>query len=220
VSDSDSADKLYDGEVGEKLAAMMPDIGIYCLGWCEYGFRNTYNNIRPITTVDDFKGLKMRSIESSISVDMWTAFGADPTVMGWTDVYTGLQMGTVDGADGPNTLFQTSKMEEVVKYMSTTQHMYTPGMIQASKAAMDKLPPDLWKIVQEVGKEAADYMKKMTRESQEKAVETMKANGLQVNEVSDDVRGQLSDLCKDIYTKNRDVIGADFYDYVMGVLGR
>lgn len=220
VSDYESADLLYGGEVGEKLSAMLPDIGIYNLGWCEYGFRNTYNNIRPIETVEDMSGLKIRAIESSISVGMWTAFGTDPTIMSWGEVYTGLQMGTVDGADGPNTLFQSAKMEEVVKYMSTTQHMYTPGVILASKASMDRLPADLWQLVQEVGKEAADYMKELTRSGQEEAAAAMAEGGLIINEVSPEVREQLAALCSGVYEENRDIIGAEFFDSVMQILGR
>ena len=220
VSDYDSADKLFDGEVGRQLSDLLPEIGIYNLGWCEYGFRNTYNNLRPIETAEDMKGIKMRAIESSISVSMWTAFGTDPTVMGWSDVYTGLQMRTVDGADGPNTLFQSAKMEEVVKYMSTTQHVYTPGVILASKASMDKLPADVWALVQEVGGEAASLMKEETRTGQEAAAVKMAENGLVINEVSSEVRSELAAMCADIYAQNRDVIGAEFYDSVMEALGR
>lgn len=220
VSDYEEADLLFEGEVGEQLSAMLPDIGLYNLGWCEYGFRNTYNNVRPIETAEDLQGLKIRAIESPISVAMWTAFGADPTVMAWNEVYSGLSMGTVDGADGPNSLFQSGRMEEVVQYMSTTQHMYTPGVILASKSIMDSLPPDLWELVQEVGKEAADLMKETTRNAQEEAAQAMADNGLIINEVSPEVRAELAELCSGVYEENRDVIGAEFFDQVMETLGR
>ena len=220
VSDYESADALYDGEIGAELDAMLPEIGLENLGWCEYGFRNTFNNIRPIESADDLKGIKMRAIESSISVGMWTAFGTDPTVMGWSDVYTGLQMGTVDGADGPNALFASAQMETVVKYMSTTQHMYTPGVILASKQTMDSLPEDLAELVREVGAEAAQKMKELTRTTQEEAAQQMADNGLIINEVSPEVRAELAELCAGIYEENREIIGADFYDKVMAQLGR
>lgn len=220
VSDYESADTLYGGEIGEELSAMLPDIGLENLGWCEYGFRNTFNNKRPIEKVEDLKGLKIRAIESSISVGMWTAFGTDPTVMGWSDVYTGLQMGTVDGADGPNALFASAQMETVVKYMSTTQHMYTPGVILASKKTMDSLPEDIAALVREVGAEAAAKMKETTRTTQEEAAQKMADNGLIINEVSPEVRAELADLCADVYAENRDVIGAEFYDKAMKQLGR
>ena len=220
VSDYESADALYGGEIGEELSAMLPDIGLENLGWCEYGFRNTFNNKRPIEKVEDLKGLKIRAIESSISVGMWTAFGTDPTVMGWSDVYTGLQMGTVDGADGPNALFASAQMETVVKYMSTTQHMYTPGVILASKKTMDSLPEDIAALVREVGAEAAAKMKETTRTTQEEAAQEMADNGLIINEVSPEVRAELADLCADVYAENRDVIGAEFYDKAMKQLGR
>lgn len=220
VSDYESADALYGGEIGEELSAMLPDIGLENLGWCEYGFRNTFNNKRPIEKVEDLKGLKIRAIESSISVGMWTAFGTDPTVMGWSDVYTGLQMGTVDGADGPNALFASAQMETVVKYMSTTQHMYTPGVILASKKTMDSLPEDIAALVREVGAEAAAKMKETTRTTQEEAAQKMADNGLIINEVSPEVRAELADLCADVYAENRDIIGAEFYDKAMKQLGR
>lgn len=220
VSDYESADALYGGEVGEELSAMLPDIGLENLGWCEYGFRNTFNNERPIEKVSDLKGLKLRAIESSISVGMWKAFGVDPTVMGWSEVYSGLQMGTVDGADGPNALFASAQMESVVKYMSTTQHMYTPGVILASKQTMDSLPDDIAALVREVGAEAAAKMKEETRTTQDEAAKKMAENGLIINEVSSEVRAELADLCKDVYEENRDIIGAEFYDKVMKQLGK
>ena len=220
VSDVESADTLFEGEVGQELDAMLPDIGLENLGWCEYGFRNTYNNKRPIEKVEDLKGLKIRAIESPISIGMWTAFGTDPTPIAWSEVYSSLEMGTVDGADGPNALFASAQMETVVKYMSTTQHMYTPGVILASKATMDKLPEDLQELVRKVGKEAADQMKQETRTTQGAAAEQMAANGLQINEVDPAVREELAALCKTVYEENRDIIGAEFYDKVMGILGR
>ena len=220
VSDYESADALFEGEVGQELSDMLPDIGLENLGWCEYGFRNTFNNIRPIESADDFKGIKIRAIESPISEGMWTAFGTDPTVMGWSDVYSGLQMGTVEGADGPNALFASAQMETVCKYMSTTQHMYTPGVILASKATMDKLPEDLQALVREVGAEAAEKMKEITRETQEDAANQMEENGLIINEVTAKVREELADMCKGVYEENRDIIGAEFYDKVMKQLGR
>jgi tripartite ATP-independent transporter DctP family solute receptor len=220
VYDYDTADKLYGGKIGQKLTDMLPSVGVYGLGWCEFGFRNTFNNVRPINAAADFSGIKMRSIESSISIDMWTALGANPTVMGWTEVYTGLQQGTVDGADGPIPLMAAARMNEVVKYMSTTQHMYTPGMIQASKMAMDKLPADVWALIQEVGAEAAAYMTEQTRAAVEKNTKTMVDAGLQVNEVSNEARAEMAAKCKPIYEKNREVIGAEFYDEVMAFLGR
>ena len=211
---------MFEGEIGQELSDMLPEIGMENLGWCEYGFRNTFNNIRPIESVEDFKGLKIRAIESPISVGMWTEFGTDPTVMGWSDVYSGLQMGTVDGADGPNALFASAQMETVCKYMSTTQHMYTPGVILASKATMDKLPEDLQALVREVGAEAAEKMKEITRETQEDAADQMEENGLIINEVTAKVREELADMCKGVYEENRDIIGAEFYDKVMKQLGR
>lgn len=220
VSDYESADALFDGEIGQQLSDMLPSIGLYNLGWCEYGFRNTFNNIRPIETADDLRGIKMRSIESPISVGMWTAFGCDPTIMSWGETYTGLQMGTVDGADGPNALFASSGIEEVCKYMSTTQHMYTPGVILASQATLDKLPADLQALVKKVGAEAAKQMKETMRQSQEEAAQKMVDGGLQITEVSGEVRAELAAKCASIYEENRDVIGAEFFDSVMTTLGR
>jgi TRAP-type C4-dicarboxylate transport system substrate-binding protein len=126
----------------------------------------------------------------------------------------------VDGADGPATLFQPARMEEVVKYMSTTQHMYTPGVILASKTTIDKLPEDMQTIVFEVGAEAVSRMKELTRRGAAEAVESMEKNGLEVNEVSNDVRAEMAELCVDVYKSNRSVIGDEFFDKCMEFLGR
>lgn len=98
--------------------------------------------------------------------------------------------------------------------------MYTPGVILASKATMDKLPEDLQALVREVGAEAAEKMKEITRETQEDAADQMEENGLIINEVTAKVREELADMCKGVYEENRDIIGAEFYDKVMKQLGR
>ena len=104
--------------------------------------------------------------------------------------------------------------------MSTTQHMYTPGVILASKATMDKLPEDLQTLVKEVGAEAAKQMKETMRQSQDEAAEKMVSGGLQITEVSSEVRDELAAKCSSIYDDNRDAIGAEFFDSVMASLGR
>lgn len=218
--DTKEADAVFSGELIELLDELIGGLKLEVLGWGENGFRQFYNNVRPINAVADFKGLKVRSMSSPIAVQILQSWGTIPTPMPWMETMTGLQQGTVDGGEGPLVVWAGAQMGTAVKYISITNHQYTTGMIFASKATMGKLPSEVAELVREVGSDAGAYMKEISRKMEEEARNSLEAAGAVVNVVPDEVRREMAELTKGIYTANRESIGPEFYDRFMKLLGK
>ena len=121
------ADAVMDGPVGTALAAELPEKGLVGLGYWELGFRQLTNNRHPITKVDDIDGLKIRVIQSPIYIDLFNALGANAVPMPFTELYTALETGAIDGQENPAPSILTAKLNEVQKYMTLTNHTYNPA---------------------------------------------------------------------------------------------
>ncbi len=118
-----------DGEAGKKILADMSGKGLKGLALWENGFRNFTNNKVAVKVPADVKGMKIRTMENEVHLAAWKAFGANPTPMAFTELFTALQQGTVDGEENPLGIIDSNKFQEVQKYLSMTQHVYTPYII-------------------------------------------------------------------------------------------
>ena len=138
-----------DGPAGDAMLKSMETKGLKGLGFWENGFRNLTNNKVAARVPADVKNMKIRTMENSVHLAAWRAFGANPTPMAYTELFTALQQGTVDGQENPLGLIDSSKFYEVQKYVSLTQHVYTPYIVcmnldkynslsDAQRAAFDK----------------------------------------------------------------------------------
>ena len=125
-----TAYKVLDGPIGRKVLDSFDEIGIKALAWGEGGFRHMINKVRPIKTTSDVKGLKMRSLENPLYIDTYKALGTNPTPMAWTETFTGMQQGTIDGLDIPISVIYSNRFYEVAKHFSLTNHFYSPLMLQ------------------------------------------------------------------------------------------
>ena len=137
----------------EKFAAQ----GIIGLSFWENGMRNLSNNVRPIKTLDDLRGLKIRTLPAKIQIEAWKALGALPTPIDAAELYTALNAGTVAGQENPYTVIRDLKFYEVQPYITETRHVYTPFFVSMSKASADKLTPEQLQIV----KDAAVHAQKI-----------------------------------------------------------
>ena len=187
IESLDHLDKLInpDGVFFEALSEKITskDIGIVLLGIPTAGVRDIYNNVRPISSPEDLKGLKIRVMTSDIQMKAFAAMGASPTPVAFNELYSALQHKVVDGAENSPLLFWTMKHYEGAKYLSLTEHMIATGLFMMSEKTYEKLPADLRDIVVEVAHEAVAKELEFDLEENEKALEKLKEWGVQVNEV-------------------------------------
>ncbi|EAZ99837.1 C4-dicarboxylate transport system (C4-dicarboxylate-binding protein) [Marinobacter sp. ELB17] len=183
-ADSAQAHAVLDGAVGVELLKRLESQGIKGLGFAEAGFRQTINNKKPVTKPDDFQGIKLRVQPSDLFIDSFRAIGANPTPMAWSDVFTAVQQGTVDGLEIPLAVIYANKYPEVTKYLSLTNHTYNALAVLMSKDVFDRLSEDQQKAVQDSSRKAIDRQRKKVASNEEEVLQRIKDAGMQVNEIS------------------------------------
>lgn len=202
------ADAVVDGPFGQKLHARLADKGIVGLAYWELGFRNITNGRKPINTVDDIAGLKLRVIPNAINVDWVKALGANPTPMAFPEVYAGLEGRAIDGQENPLSVILANKFYEVQKHLVLSNHQYNPQSLIFSKKVWDGLSADEKKIVQDSAVEAARFQRQVNREAAAGQLAELKKAGMQVTELSTAEQAKLRDKLKPVIDKHGAEISA------------
>jgi TRAP-type transport system periplasmic protein len=181
---------VLDGPIGQDLLAKFPAKGIQALAWGENGFRHMTNSKRPVNTPDDLKGLKMRTMENPVHMQAYKAFGIIPTPMAFTEVFTALQQGTVDGQENPVSVITAAKLDQVQKYMTMTGHVYSPALILMNKAQWDKLSATDKKAFADAAKEAVKVNRARIDNDERKAIADLRSKGMTIVENVDKTKFQ------------------------------
>jgi tripartite ATP-independent transporter DctP family solute receptor len=209
----EEAHAVADGEVGQMLIDGLEEKGIIGLAWAEGGFRVMINNERPINVPEDSNGIKFRSMENPLYMEMFKSIGANPTPMSWGEVFTAVQQKTVDGLEAPVAVLYQSKYYEVAKYLSLTNHTYSPLLISVSKQKWDSIPSDLQEMVRAAAQEAAKEQREKNQEVLKKLIEGFKAEGVEVNEVEDPTL--FKEKVEHIYDEYQEIIGEEVMSKVL-----
>src|SRR4030095_8449882 len=181
---------VLDGPTGQEMLQKFPPKGIVALAWAENGFRHMTNSKRPVNTPDDLKGLQMATVENPIHIQAYKQFGILPTPMAFTEVYTALQQGTVDGQENPLSVITSAKLDPVQKNLTLTGHVYSPAVILMNKAQWDKLSPADKDAFQAAAKEAIKANRARIDDDERKAVADLRTKGMAVIENVDKTKFQ------------------------------
>lgn len=176
---------VLDGPAGKELADIMLKKGFLNLSFWEIGFRNVTNNVRPVKTPQDMKGLKIRVQESKIWIEFMKSLGAIATPIPFGELYTALQQKVVDGQENPVATIYSMKFYEVQKFLSLTGHTYEPALIVANPKWFNGLAPKHQAIIKEAAAEAAVYQRKFLAEKEKERLEIIKKAGVKVEENPD-----------------------------------
>lgn len=179
----EQAIKVLDGEVGQKIFANLEKSGIKVFGTFDLGFRSMTNSKHPIRTPEDCKGIRIRTLESSVCVDALGALGMDAVAMSFSELFTSLQTGAVDGQENPLFVILYSRFYEVQKYLSLTEHFYPVCPMMISMITWNKLTPEQRDIVERSMEQAIVYERELCGEVLKSLVDELKAKGMEVNEV-------------------------------------
>lgn len=166
--------EVLDGVLGDTLAAGLEEKGFKLLQWQENSFRTLTTSDREVKSVKDLKGLKIRIMENELQLAQWKNYGANPTPMAFTELFTALQQGTVDGQDNGAELTWQTKFCEVQKFYTYTKHIYSPYVILMSKEKFEGLTPEQQEIVLKVSDEAVAYERERCSEYEAVAIENIK----------------------------------------------
>jgi len=155
--------------------------GFKILAFWENGFRNITNNVRPINKPEDLEGIKLRTPKGEWRVKMFKAYGANPTPMAFSDVFTALKTGVIDGQENPYAQIASAKFQEVQEYLSITGHVYTPGYILVGKNKFEGLPEDVQAALEEAALETQEYVYETAARLEEELLKEI-AKEVEVNE--------------------------------------
>jgi tripartite ATP-independent transporter DctP family solute receptor len=178
------ADAVVDGPAGKKIHDMLVAKNLIGLAYFENSFRQTTNTRRPITKLEDFAGLKLRILQLPLFIDVFRELGVNPLPLPFPELYTALEQKVVDGQENPPNTIYYSKIHEVQKYLSLTNHVFNPQSLLISKKTWDAMSPAEKDVISQAAKEAAVYERKESREQTKKSIDLIRQAGVAVNEIS------------------------------------
>jgi tripartite ATP-independent transporter DctP family solute receptor len=181
--DVDHMHKVVDGEIGEEILKAFEPHGLVGLAFYDSGARSFYTTKKPIKSLDDMKGLKIRVQQSDLWIAMMKAFGANPTPMPFGEVYSALQTGVVDGAENNWPSYESSRHFEVSKFYSLTEHSLTPEVLVVSKIAYDRLSPDDQAALRSAAKESVGKMRELWTAREKASEEKVRTGGVEVSTI-------------------------------------
>ena len=214
IKGEQSMKQLLDGEVGRELLGTLEKSNLHGVNYWGAGFRNITNNIREINQPDDLKNIKMRTLQAPTILATYRAWGANPTAMAYTEVYNGLQQGVVEGQENPLANIDSMKFYEVQKYLSITNHVYSPWIVTASKKWWDGLSADERDVLLKAAAVSRDFERKDTRAEADKALAQLKADGMQVNTVSPEAVQKMRETIAPVNAQIEKSVGPDLWNAV------
>ncbi|HRC73176.1 MAG TPA: TRAP transporter substrate-binding protein [Candidatus Competibacter sp.] len=191
--------KVLDGPIGDEILKAMEAQGLVGLAYYDSGARNFYTAAKPIKSMADMKGMKLRVQQSDLFVAMVEALGANATPMPYGEVFTALKTHLIDGAENNWPSYESSSHYEAAKNYSLTEHSMAPEVVVFSKKIWDTLTPEDQKLIRQAAKESVAEMRKLWDERETKARAKVEAAGTQVFKMDD--RQKMVDAMKPVYEK-------------------
>ena len=207
-ADYDEADAAIENGALDAYKELANETGVELLGFGESGFRQVTNNKHAISKPSDLSGMKMRVPGSSLFLDIYKTLGADPVTMDFSEVFTSLQNGTIDGQENPVNVVHSFKLSETQTNMTMTRHSYAPAIFVMGLPVWQKLPEDVQGIIKEAAQEAAVYERALNAEEQEAQMQALRDAGMTINDNAD--LAAFAEAVTPVYEK----YGARFGDYL------
>ena len=209
---------VFDGPFGQSILAKLAEKDIIGLAYWENGFRHLTNSKRAIVKAEDLGGLKVRTMQNNLYIDLFSGLGANAIPMPVNELFNALETKAVDAQENPYTVVQAQKFYDVQKYLSTTGHAYDAQVLIASKKFWDKLSAADKTLMQDAAREATDFQRQTSREMNAKARAELIKAGMQINDVSDAERQRMREKLQPVIAKHQTAVGEEtakaFFDAI------
>jgi tripartite ATP-independent transporter DctP family solute receptor len=215
-TDRKKAYEVLDGPIGQELLDKeLPKAGFIGLCYLENGFRNLTNSKREIDSLDLMKGIKIRTMDNRLHVDLWNTLGVNGTPMDITQVYSAMEQHVIDGQENPVNIIQANKYNEVQKYITLTRHVYSAQIFLISKIWFDGLSDKEKQIIKAAAIETRDYQRKIAEQMEKDGLDYLKSKGMIITELKPGEKEKIQGALKPFYDKYKQQIGADLVDRVL-----
>ncbi|MCM2339862.1 TRAP transporter substrate-binding protein [Rhodoferax sp.] len=212
ISNTKEADAMLDGPIGDKVRNKLPEKGLVGLVYWENGFRNLTNSKRAITKMEDMNGIKLRVMQNNVFLSSFQTLGANAIPLAFSELFSALETKTVDGQENPFNTILSSKFYEVQKYMTVTNHVYSPWIVTASKKWWGQLSKDEQKVLMDAARVSRDFERKDTRDEAAKAMADLKTKGMMINELSPAESARMRDKLTKVYATVAADVGMDLWN--------
>ncbi len=222
IQSAEEAVLLTQGQVGQDLVDnTIRDAGVRIVGWAYSGFRVLTNSKKPVASPEDLKGLVIRVPRNEIMIASYQAWGVNPTPMAWSETFTGLQQGVVDGQDNPYITVHAMKFNEVQKYVTNIRYIFSLEPLIVSETVFQQQTSEMQKIILEAGQEATEHSFAYLENTENKIREELQAKGMVFTDPADNEQEWISKVTKSVWPKFYSSIGGkDKLDDVLELLGR
>ena len=209
---------VFDGEFGQSILAKLTEKDLIGLAYWENGFRHFTNSKHPIVKAEDMAGIKVRTMQNNLYIDLFAGLGANAIPMPVNELFTALETKAVDAQENPYTVVQAQKFYDVQKYLSTTGHAYDAQVLIASKKFWDKLSDADKALMKEASREATEFQRQASRDLNAKARAELAKAGMQINDVSDAERQRMREKLQPVIAKHQAAVGEEtakaFFDAI------
>lgn len=202
---------VFNGEGGDAIKEIVSELGAVPLAIGDNGFRQLTNNVTPITSPEDLSGLKIRTPANTMYIDLFTLFGADPTSMNFSEVYTALQNGTIDGQENPLDTINSAQIQEVSDYLTMWYYSYDMFVLSVSQNVWDSLSDEDKEIFQTAADNACQKEIEQYRANEDEILAQFQESGLEIAELTADQIKAFQDAAAPIYETYREDIGDDLF---------
>ena len=219
-NNAQEADAVLDGPVGEKVKAKLEEKGLVGLVYWENGFRNLTNNKRPVAKLEDLDGVKLRVMQNNVFLDSFKTLGANAVPLPFSELFSALETKAVDGQENPYNTILSSKFYEVQKYLTVTNHVYSPWIVLASKKWWDGLSAAEKNVLTEAARKSRAFERQDTRAEAAKALGDLKGKGMQVNELPPAETARMREKLAKVNAEIAANVGTDLWNQTQAELKR
>lgn len=216
------AKKLTLGEVGKELTEnTIRDAGVRIIGWSYSGFRVLTNSKRPVTTLDDLKGLVIRVPKNEIMISTYNSWGINPSPLAWSETFPALQQKVVDGQDNPYITVSAMKFDEVQKYITNIRYLFSLEPLIVSEQLFQEQTPEAQQAILEAGLEATEHSYRYLLDAEEKIKKELVAAGMEISEPANNEQEWIEAATTEVWPAYYDIIGGkERLDEILASLGR
>jgi TRAP-type transport system periplasmic protein len=219
-SNGQEADAILDGPIGQKVMDKLQEKGLVGLVYWENGFRNLTNNKRAVGKLEDLDGIKLRVMQNNIYLDSFKTLGANAVPMAFSELFTALETKAVDGQENPFNTILSSKFFEVQRFLTVTNHVYSPWVMLVSKKYWDGLAKDEQQVLMQAAKKSRDFERQDTRAEAGRALAELKAKGMQINELPVTEAARMRDKLTKVNASIATSVGMDLWTETQSSLAK
>lgn len=220
-NDTDEFIEVLEGDPGQELLDSLDELDTEGLAMMIRTPRHITNSVRPIEEPEDLEGLSLRVPNNELWVDFFGPLGANPTPMDFTEVYSALQLGTIDGQENPTEVPLANNFYEVQDYMSLTGHIADGYILAVNQELFDGLNDSTQQLLSDVAAETADFKADYDLGEEESMLAELEENGMEINELSDEQRSAFQERAQELYPEFEELVGGkEFLNSTLEFLGR